>query len=120
MKSILLWLGLAGAAGTCSAAAAADSAALLAAQDTYRTCATISLPDNFSKVVNTRLAAETALDLCQKKRLALAGQFALDNPGTRKTGEYVDGVRQRLATDLSTWISDMKSLGVQVGVQRSR
>lgn len=120
MKAIFLSACLIGAVGTCSAAVAADSAALRAATETYRTCATLSLPDNFAKVGNTRLAAETALDLCNKKRLALAGQFALDNPGTRKTGEYVDGVRQRLAVDLSTWMTDMKTLGVQVGVQGPR
>lgn len=117
MKTIFLSIGLIGVVSTCNAAAAGDSAALRAANETYRTCATLSLPDNFSKVGNTRLAAETALDLCQKKRLAVAGQFALDNPGTRKTGEYVDGVRQRLAVDLATWMTDMKTLGVQVGIQ---
>jgi len=120
MKAIIICLGLIGTVGSSSTAAAADSADLRAASETYRTCATLSLPDNFANVGNTRLAAETALDLCQKKRLALAGQFALDNPGTRKTGEYVDGVRQRLVTDLSTWMSDMKSLGVQVGIQGPR
>jgi hypothetical protein len=120
MRTILFTIGLISVVGACSAAAAADSAALRAANETYRTCATLSLPDNFSKVGNPRLAAEAALDLCQKKRLAVAGQFALDNPGTRKTGEYVEGVRQRLAVDLATWMTDMKTLGVQVGIQGPR
>ncbi|QHI96862.1 hypothetical protein GT347_01955 [Xylophilus rhododendri] len=92
---------------------AADSEGLRAAAERYRVCAALSLPDNFSKVGNPRHAADKALTLCQKKRLALAGQYALDNPGTRSTGEYVDGVTERVARDLAGWITDMKSLGVQ-------
>ena len=117
-KTLLLTTGLALLAG--SAIAAPESAGLRDAVETYRTCATLALPDNFSAVDDPRRAAEAALDRCRKQRLALAGQFALENPGTRKTAEYVDGMRQRLVNDLATWVRDMKTLGVQVGIQERR
>lgn len=114
MKSFSLCLGIVlCAAAAAGRALAADSDGLRGAHEKYRTCATLSLPDNFANIANPRHAAERALDLCQKKRLALAGQFALDNPGTRKTADYVDGVRVRMVADLATWITDMKSLGIQ-------
>ena len=114
MKLPLICLGmLLCSARSIGATAPAESDAVRAATERYRTCATLSLPDNLQTIANPRVAAERALDLCQKKRLALVGQYALDNPGTRRTAEFADDVRRRVAGDLAAWIGDMKSLGVQ-------
>jgi hypothetical protein len=113
MKSVILSLAmLLSVAQASDAAASAESPDMRLATERYRTCATLSLPENFAKIGDPRDAAEKALDRCHKKRLALAGQYALDNPGTRRAGDYVDGVRLRLTGDLATWIGDMKTLGV--------
>jgi len=120
MKPVVLGLGICFAVRLSCAAPVQDSEGLRAAHESYRTCATLQLPDNFARVPSPKAAADAAVERCEKQRLALAGQFALDNPGTRATGAYIDTARQRVAADLANWMADMKTLGVQVGMQPPR
>ena len=75
--------------------------------EAYRLCTTISLPSDFKRVKDSAAAVAVALEKCKRQRLAVAGQFALDNPGTPRTKAFVDELSVRMVEDLSGWIEDV-------------
>ena len=52
-------------------------------------------------------AASVALEKCRKQRFAVAGQFALDYPGTIRTKAFIDSLTLDLLHELSAWLEDV-------------
>ena len=73
--------------------------------DSYQMCATLHLPEDFRQIRDPEASAQAALRLCRLERLALAGQFALDNPGTRETDRYLKTQQKRIVATLGHWIT---------------
>jgi hypothetical protein len=83
---------------------AADTAGQRALFDSYQMCATLHLPEDFRQIRDPESSATAATGLCRVERLALAGQFALDNPGTQETARYLATQRKRVIATLGNWI----------------
>ena len=97
-----------------SAAAAATSAPVHSPQlqelvESYRLCIAINLPPDFRRVNDAESAAQVAAQKCADRRLQLAGRFALDNPGTRGTRAFIDGVTIQLVSELGSWLEDVNA-----------
>lgn len=102
--SVLLTAGLSAHA----AAPLVDTSAQRIAFDAFQLCAQLHLPENFAKVVDAQLAAAAAIANCREEELTLAGQFALENPGTGGTREFLESQRRLVTTDLVEWIRGVK------------
>jgi hypothetical protein len=83
------------------------SAELAREIDAYRMCAKLNLPSDFAAVKDSASAAALALEKCRNQRYAVAGQFALDYPGTVRTRAFVDGLAIQLVDELSAWLEDV-------------
>ena len=81
-----------------SAGAAAPSVDLVDAIENYRMCITVSLSPDLMRSRDPAAATYVASQSCTRPRLVVAGQYALDNPGTRETRAFVDAVTTRLLT----------------------
>ncbi|QHI97122.1 hypothetical protein GT347_03460 [Xylophilus rhododendri] len=88
---------------------AVASPALAREIEAYRVCATLNLPADFRPVKDSASAAALALEKCRKQRFVVAGQFALDHPGTYRTKAFVDELSTHLMQELSTWLEDVNS-----------
>ncbi|WPB55721.1 hypothetical protein [Xylophilus sp. GOD-11R] len=88
---------------------AAESPELRAVVESYRLCIAMNLPADFRKVNDAQSAAQVASQKCAGHRLEVAGRFALDNPGTRQTRSYIDGVTIRLVNELGMWVEDVNA-----------
>jgi hypothetical protein len=75
--------------------------------EAYRLCGRLNLPPDFQRVKDAAAAATVALDKCSRQRFAVAGQFALDYPGTVRTKAFIDGVTTDLVQELSGWLEDV-------------
>ena len=75
----------------------------------YRLCIAMNLSPNMLAVKDAASATQVASQKCGRARLELAGRFALDNPGSRDTQAYVDGVTTRLLADLSMWVENVQA-----------
>ena len=75
--------------------------------EAYRLCGRLNLPADFQRVKDSAAAATVALDKCSRQRFAVAGQFALDFPGTTRTKAFIDGVTTDLVQELSAWLEDV-------------
>jgi len=75
--------------------------------EAYRLCGRLNLPADFKRVKDAASAASVALDRCRKQRFAVAGQFALDYPGTMRTKSFIDGLTLDLVHELSGWLEDV-------------
>lgn len=91
------------------AARATDTASLDETVERYRLCIAMSLSPEMLKVKDAASATQVASQKCGGPRLELAGQFALDHPGTRQTQEYVDAVTTKLLADLSMWVENVQA-----------
>ena len=87
--------------------ATARSSQLGKTVEAYRMCARLNLPPDFWRVRDSAAAAAVALENCQKQRFIVAGQFALDNPGTTQTRAFVDNLSSQLVAELSQWLEDV-------------
>ena len=81
-----------------------DTASQRALFGTFQMCAALGLPENLKAIKDADAAAATAATKCRTERLALAGQFALDNPGSRQIGRFMEAQHQRVVDILSDWI----------------
>ncbi|MCZ2497324.1 hypothetical protein GN316_11180 [Xylophilus sp. Kf1] len=101
-------VGLVALAGLPRAALSAEPVVDIALQralfDSYQMCATLQLPENFRQIRDPGASAATAARQCRVERLAVAGQFALDNPGTQETARYLATQQKRVALALGNWI----------------
>ena len=75
--------------------------------EAYRLCGRLNLPPDFERVKDSAAAATVALDKCSRQRFAVAGQFALDFPGTVRTKAFIDSVTTDLVQELSAWLEDV-------------
>jgi len=82
-----------------------DTASQRAFFDSYQMCATLHLPEDFRQIRDPESSAGAAMRLCRVERLALAGQFALDNPGTFETDRYLKTRQKRIVATLGDWIA---------------
>ncbi|QHJ00053.1 hypothetical protein GT347_19940 [Xylophilus rhododendri] len=104
MSSVLLTAGLSAHA----AGPLIDTSGQRIAFDAFQLCAQLNLPENFSKVVDAQLTAAAAIANCRDEELTLAGQFALENPGTGGTREFIENQRRLVIADLVDWIRGVK------------
>ena len=89
--------------------AAAPSVDLVDAIENYRMCITVSLSPDLMRSQDPAAATYVASQRCTKPRLVLAGQYALDNPGTRETRVFVDAVTARLLNELTMWVENVQA-----------
>ena len=82
-----------------------ETASQRALFDSYQMCATLHLPEDFRQIRDPELSANAATRLCRVERLALGGQFALDNPGTYETDRYLKAQQKRVVATLGSWIT---------------
>lgn len=75
--------------------------------EAFRLCGRLNLPPDFKRVKDSASAASVALDKCRKQRFAVAGQFALDYPGTVRTKSFIDSLTFDLVHELSGWLEDV-------------
>lgn len=101
--------GLLALAGLALAVQAAEPVVETASQralfDSYQMCAALHLPEDFRQIRDAELSAGAATRLCRVERLALGGQFALDNPGTYETDRYLKAQQKRVVATLGGWIT---------------
>lgn len=83
------------------------SVELQQAIEAYRLCGRLNLPPDFKRVKDATSAASVALNRCSKQRFAVAGQFALDYPGTVRTKSFIDSLTLDLVHELSGWLEDV-------------
>ncbi|MCZ2496759.1 hypothetical protein GN316_08325 [Xylophilus sp. Kf1] len=86
--------------------------------EAYRLCARLNLPSDFNRVKDAASAATVALDRCRRHRFAVAGQFALDYPGTVRTKAFIDGLTLDLVNELAAWVDDVNARRVSPEIPR--
>ena len=82
-----------------------DTASQRALFDSFQMCATLHLPEDFRRIRAPADSARSAADACRRECLALAGQFALDNPGSRQVDVFFRLQHKRVVDSLSDWIA---------------
>ena len=82
-----------------------DTALQRALFDSFQMCATLHLPEDFRRIRDPAGSARSAADACRREGLALAGQFALDNPGSRQVDVFFRLQHKRVVDSLSDWIA---------------
>lgn len=85
-----------------------DTSGQRIAFDAYHLCAQLHLPDNFATITDLHQVATDAANRCPEEALTLAGQFALENPGTNQTQEFLAGQKRLVATRLVEWIRGLR------------
>ena len=88
-----------------------DTASQRALFDSYQMCASLHLPEDFRQIRDPEQSVNAAIRLCRVERLALAGQFALDNPGTTETDRYLKSRQKRIVATLGSWITASSPAG---------
>ncbi len=81
-----------------------DTSGQRIALDAYQLCAQLHLPDNFGAIKDVQHTVAVAVDACQAERMTLAGQFALENPGTTQTLEFINNHRRRVMSNLADFV----------------
>jgi len=85
-----------------------DTSGQRIAIDAYQLCAQLNLPENFARAPDAQRAAAAAVDRCREEELVLAGQFALENPGTSQTQEFMQAQRRVAVTGLVAWMRNLR------------
>ena len=107
--SSLLWFACAGMSVAAFAAPPLlDTSGQRIAIDAYQLCAQLNLPENFARAPDPQRAAAAAVDHCREEELVLAGQFALENPGTTQTQEFMRAQRRAAVTGLAAWMRNLR------------
>ena len=81
-----------------------DTSGQRIALDAYQMCAQLHLPDDFSIIQDVQHTVAVAVDACQAERMTLAGQFALENPGTTQTLEFINSHRRGVMAKLAEFV----------------
>lgn len=81
-----------------------DTSGQRIALDAYQLCAQLHLPDNFAAIKDVQRAVAIAVDACPTERMTLAGQFALENPGTTQTLEFINNHRRGVMSNLTDFV----------------
>jgi hypothetical protein len=82
-----------------------DTAAQRTLFDSFQMCAALQLPEDFGRIRDPAGSARSAADACRREGLALAGQFALENPGSRQVEAFFKLQHKRVVDILGDWIS---------------
>ncbi len=81
-----------------------DTSGQRIALDAYQLCAQLHLPENFGAIKDVQRTVEASVDACQTERMILAGQFALENPGTAQTLDFINGHRRGVMSNLADFV----------------
>ena len=88
---------------------AASSVDLVDAIENYRMCILVSLSPDLMRSHDPAAATYVASQRCIRPRLVVAGQYALDHPGTREARVFVDAVTARLLNELTMWVENVQA-----------
>lgn len=69
-------------------------------EQTYKACVQVRLNERVGEYREPKSAVLASMKACEERRMEIAGEYALQNPGTRRVQEYLNQVDKTVLDDL--------------------
>lgn len=79
-------------------------------EQTYKACVQVRLGERVGEYRDPKSAVLASMKACEERRMEIAGEYALQNPGTRRVQEYLNSVDKSVVADLLKLIREQDVL----------